>query len=155
MDREALGSWLQGPRAASGVDLGRPGERLGLPAEGPGSVAGFGSRVVAFLYDSLMCNGVALLLLRDVPRNISVFLVFAVEVLLFTWTLGGSAGQRLHGLGLVRLDGLPVGLPRAALRTLLLVLLVPALIWDRDGRGLHDRAAGTVLVHVARGAGPS
>jgi uncharacterized RDD family membrane protein YckC len=25
---------------------------------------------------------------------------------------------------------------------------VPALIWDRDGRGLHDRAAGTVLVHA-------
>jgi uncharacterized RDD family membrane protein YckC len=48
----------------------------------------------------------------------------------------------------MRLDGRPVGLPRAALRTLLLVLLVPAVVTDRDGRGLHDKAAGTVVVHA-------
>ena len=35
-----------------------------------------------------------------------------------------------------------------ALRTALLLLLVPALITDRDGRGLHDRAAGTVVVRA-------
>jgi uncharacterized RDD family membrane protein YckC len=26
------------------------------------------------------------------------------------------------------------------------VLLIPAVLWDRDHRGLHDRAAGTVVV---------
>jgi uncharacterized RDD family membrane protein YckC len=36
----------------------------------------------------------------------------------------------------------------AALRTALLMLLIPALISDRDGRGLHDRAAGTVVVRA-------
>ena len=41
-----------------------------------------------------------------------------------------------------------IGLLRAALRTLLLCLLIPALIWDRDGRGLHDKAAGTVVVRA-------
>ena len=45
-------------------------------------------------------------------------------------------------------DGAPIGLPRAALRTLLLCLLIPALIWDRAGRGLHDKAAGTVVVRA-------
>jgi uncharacterized RDD family membrane protein YckC len=30
----------------------------------------------------------------------------------------------------------------------LLLLFIPALIWDRDGRGLHDRAAGTVVLHT-------
>jgi len=30
----------------------------------------------------------------------------------------------------------------------LLVLLVPALVMDRDGRGLHDRAAGAVVVRT-------
>jgi hypothetical protein len=33
-------------------------------------------------------------------------------------------------------------------RTVLLCLAIPALIWDADLRGLHDRAAGTMLVRV-------
>lgn len=37
---------------------------------------------------------------------------------------------------------------RALLRTVLLCLAVPALIWDRDGRGLHDRLAKTVEVRI-------
>ncbi len=45
-------------------------------------------------------------------------------------------------------DGGPVGLARAALRTVLLCLVIPAVVWDRDGRGLHDRAAGTAVVRL-------
>ena len=74
--------------------------------------------------------------------------MFAAEVLVLTWLAGGSAGQLAHGLRVARLDRRPIGLPRAALRTLLLCLLTPALIWDRDGRGLHDKAAGTVVVRA-------
>jgi len=32
------------------------------------------------------------------------------------------------------------------IRTVLLCLFIPAVIWDRDQRGMHDRLAGTVLV---------
>ena len=28
-------------------------------------------------------------------------------------------------------------------------LVIPAVIWDADQRGLHDKAAGTVLVALA------
>jgi hypothetical protein len=44
--------------------------------------------------------------------------------------------------------GGPIGLPRAALRALLLVLIVPPLVMDADGRGLHDRAAGSIVLLV-------
>jgi uncharacterized RDD family membrane protein YckC len=40
----------------------------------------------------------------------------------------------------------PVNPWRALLRTFLLVLLIPAVIWDRDGRGLHDRLTDTAVV---------
>lgn len=40
----------------------------------------------------------------------------------------------------------PVGVPRALLRAALLILVVPALVMDADRRGLHDRAAGTVMI---------
>jgi hypothetical protein len=48
----------------------------------------------------------------------------------------------------VPLAGGYLGLWRPLVRTLLLCLGIPALIWDRDQRGLHDKAAGTVLVRV-------
>jgi uncharacterized RDD family membrane protein YckC len=46
-------------------------------------------------------------------------------------------------------DGRPVGVPRALLRGVLLALVVPALLMDGDRRGLHDRAAGTIVVSAA------
>jgi uncharacterized RDD family membrane protein YckC len=108
-------------------------------------VAGLAPRLAAFGVDTVMCALVAWGFWRDTAWTT---VVFGIEVLVLTAFLGASAGQAVRGLAVVRLDGRPAGLPRAALRTLLLLLLVPALIWDRDGRGLHDRAAGTVLVHA-------
>jgi uncharacterized RDD family membrane protein YckC len=43
-----------------------------------------------------------------------------------------------------------IGVLRAALRGLLLAVVIPALIMDGDRRGLHDRAAGSIVVS-ARG----
>ena len=40
--------------------------------------------------------------------------------------------------------------PWALARTLLLACFVPAIIWDRDGRGLHDRAAGALTLRAGR-----
>jgi uncharacterized RDD family membrane protein YckC len=47
------------------------------------------------------------------------------------------------------------GLPRwpaIVVRTGLLLLVLPAVVYDRDGRGLHDRAAGTVVVRAGAGS---
>ena len=49
---------------------------------------------------------------------------------------------------MVALDTGRVNPLRALLRTVLLCLAIPALIWDRDGRGLHDRLARTVEVRI-------
>jgi uncharacterized RDD family membrane protein YckC len=49
-------------------------------------------------------------------------------------------------LRLQRLDGGWVGLWKPVIRTVLLILVIPAVIWDADQRGLHDKAVGTVLV---------
>jgi uncharacterized RDD family membrane protein YckC len=144
VERRDIATWLEGPggRREPGSYAG---QRLGLPETGPGAVAGFGRRIVAYLIDSVACAVIAYGLLRDQQLTLAVF---AVEVLALTWLAAGSAGQLAYGLRVVRLDGRPVGLARAALRTLLLCLLIPALIWDRDGRGLHDKAAGTVVVRA-------
>lgn len=151
--RHLLGSWLSGPRAAAGAaedaedagaEFGHRGQRLGLPAEGSGSVAGFGRRLAAVTIDWLLCLAIATGLLGGDGRTTLV--VFAVENLLLLSTLGTTVGMRVLDLRVMRLDlGRPMPLA-VAVRTVLLCLAVPALIWDRDSRGLHDKAAGTVVV---------
>ena len=121
---------------------------LGLPAEGPGSLARFGRRLLAFLIDAVASDLVALAFTRppSVSYQVAVSSVFLVERILLTALTGASFGQRLAGVAVRRLDGKPVGFGRAAIRTLLLAMLIPLFLVDRTGRGLHDRAAGTVPV---------
>jgi uncharacterized RDD family membrane protein YckC len=146
----ALGGWLEGPGLPRDTP---PGARLGLPAEGPGSVVGFGPRLLAYLVDGLVAN-----LLVGVPyiigvrystdvRGLAVYLAFLLEELVLVGLSGQTIGMRMAGIRVVRVrDSGRQTWPWIAVRTLLLALLVPAFIWDRDLRGTHDRAAGTVVV---------
>lgn len=150
MDRRTLGGWLSGPReslALQGVDVGYPGQRLGLPEMGPGSVARFGRRAAALFIDWGACLLVADAVTQSV-RSLSLLNLefFFVEVALLTALTGSSFGQRLVGISVRRVDGARLDPWRVTLRTLLVCLAVPALIWDRDGRGLHDQAVGSIVV---------
>lgn len=70
--------------------------------------------------------------------------VFAAEVVLFTTLAGGSFGQLLTGIRVLRLDGRPLSLLLALARTLLICVVVPPLIFKPDsGRGLHDLWTGS------------
>jgi len=72
--------------------------------------------------------------------------VFIVEVGLLTGLLGFSIGKRFLGLRVEGPDGRPIGVPRALLRTFLLALVIPALVRNDEGRGLHDIAAGSRVI---------
>ncbi|MFB9470955.1 RDD family protein [Nonomuraea salmonea] len=143
-------TWLGGVRAA-GVDLGYPGERLGLPQEGSGSVAGWGRRIGALVIDWMICTWVVVqLLLRMNPAESpwAPALVFAVQYLLLVGFMGQTFGHRLMGVRVAAMDGRdPRGMP-VLVRTVLLSLAVPAVIWDRDHRGVHDRVSNTVVVRM-------
>ncbi|GAA2984963.1 RDD family protein [Streptosporangium longisporum] len=143
-------TWLGGVRSA-GIDLGHPGERLGLPAEGSGSVSGFGRRIAALLIDWLICTWAitqGLLGIDPTRQGWVPVTILAVEYLLLVGTMGMTFGMRLLGIRVAALGGGQPGFVAVLVRTLLLCLAVPALIWDRDQRGLHDRAANTVVVRL-------
>ena len=141
-------------QTAAGAEV-YPGQYYGLPESGPGSVAGWSRRLVALLIDWLACSVIALAFFyhptaghaADVLSQPRLWTpaVFAVEDFLLTALTGVTIGKRLLGLRVIRLDGRPVGL-RAFVRTLLLVLVVPAMMMDRDLRGLQDKAAKTIVV---------
>lgn len=134
-----------------GADFGYRGERLGLPQEGPGSVAPLGRRVGALFIDWSLCMVIAYGLLARGDQQTAgnwALAVFLVMSLLTVGTIGSTPGKRILGLRVVAEDGGRLGAVRVIVRTVLLVLVIPALVWDRDTRGLHDRLARAVQVRI-------
>lgn len=131
-----------------------PGQRLGLPREGRGSIARPGRRIAALLIDVVSAGliGYAFFSAPDpvtgVPfaNPIATNLIFFAVQILFIPLLGGSPGHRIMGMRLELASGGWVGFWRPIVRTVLLALIIPAVVWDADQRGLHDKIVGTVLV---------
>ncbi|MFF5374098.1 RDD family protein [[Kitasatospora] papulosa] len=153
-NRQAIGSWLSGPRAAAeemGADFGYRGERLGLPREGPGSVAPLGRRFGALFVDWAVSMLIAYGLFARGDQQAAgnwALGVFLVMSLLTVGTVGSTPGKRILGLRVIAEDGGRLGAVRVALRSVLLLLVIPGIVWDRDSRGLHDRLARAVQVRI-------
>lgn len=113
-----------------------------------------GKRILALIFDWVA----AILVVQVIPNgpdygtqsnSLLTLLVFAIEVTLFTWMMGSSFGQRIVGIRVRDLvkDSNPT-LVQSLIRTLLIVLLVPPLLADAEGRGLHDRITKTKITNV-------
>ncbi|MHA3703532.1 RDD family protein [Jatrophihabitans sp. YIM 134969] len=140
------------------------GASLGLPADGPGSPATFGPRLVALVVDSVASVLVAALVLSFTPRDNDLpgvashlpgtwsLVPLAVDYLVGALLTGQTLGMYFVKLRMVAVDRQPspsrVRPLQLVIRTVLLFLFVPAVIVDRDGRGLHDRISGTVIVRA-------
>ncbi len=120
------------------------GKRLGLPETGSGSLAKMGRRVLALGIDWAL----ALMVSRAFfdSDNTATLTFFMLEQWLLVATLGNSFGHLIAGIKVRKLDGNYVGIVPALIRIGLILLVIPAVIWDTDNRGLHDKAAKTVLV---------
>jgi uncharacterized RDD family membrane protein YckC len=160
-------TWLAGGKAAAkpAVDTDGvaaetdryPGQRFDLPATGVGSVAGMGRRLAALFVDCVLATLITLLFVHIRPTD-----AHAVQTLnywtLLTWFLitvvgtswfGMTPGMVPLGVRVARLDSRPMLGPwRAIVRAVLVALIVPAVIWDIDRRGLHDKAVGTIVLAI-------
>ncbi|MEO9134056.1 MAG: RDD family protein [Jatrophihabitantaceae bacterium] len=131
------------------------GERLGLPAAGPGSLGSTGPRLGAFIVDAIASSLVAALFIQSsggkgveghLPGSWSL-IPLALDYMVGMLVAGRTLGLYLFGLRIVRVDRDAAVTPgTAVIRTVLLFLLIPALIWDKDGRGLQDRVSATAVV---------
>jgi uncharacterized RDD family membrane protein YckC len=133
--------------AASSPPVDWPGKRLGLPIAGPRSIGRFGRRLGALVLDW----GIAYLLSfaffrHSDPDGFITLGIFGVLQVVFLLILNGSVGHLVFGLRVVPVVPGLLGLWRPFVRTILLMLFIPAVIYDKDQRGLHDKVAGTVLV---------
>ena len=152
-----IGSWLSGPEPSQSGDPSRPastyrGERLGLPKNGPGSIARFGRRVAALCVDWILAYGLAALAMTLGIGSINtlstaVLVVWLALGVISVRLFGFTPGQLVLGLQVVSVDARAhVGSGRALIRGLLVALVIPALFTDSDLRGLHDLATKTAVV---------
>ena len=155
MQQRWTGTWLQGPGAGLPAPEDTPwrGARFGLPEDGPGAASGPGKRLWAFVLDAVASNLVAALFISDPAssrRGLLLMGVFCLQYLLLVSLTGQTLGMRIAGIRVAlvgRREG-PPGFVPTALRTALLALFVAAVLTDRDGRGLHDLAARTVVLRT-------
>lgn len=141
IEREDIGTWMDGPPRPDGYV---PGEDLGLPPRGPGSVAPVGRRFAGYLIDWVICFAASRLLSDGSP--VLTWPLFAGMCVILQSLVGASVGQIVMGLRVApvaRRWPMPV---RALVRTGLLLLLIPTLVWNRDAQPLQDVAAGTAVV---------
>lgn len=137
---------MSGPSGPSPNSSGSDyrGQRLGLPETGPGAVAGFGPRILALCIDWLPAFVIAQLFTSN-PASAALALFAALTAVSIAF-LGRTPGHAVAGLRVALVDGRAPGFGPAVIRTVLLCLVIPPVVYDVDGRGLHDWAAGTVVV---------
>ena len=131
--------WCPSPRPPIG-----PASGSDCPRSGPRSIARLGRRLAALAIDWACAVVVSIAFFSYDP--LATLAVFAVVQVVFLLVLNGSPGHLILGMRVVPEKPGPLGLWRPFARTALLCLLIPAVIWDRDQRGLHDRLIGTILV---------
>jgi uncharacterized RDD family membrane protein YckC len=127
-----------------------PGQRLGLPETGSGSVASWGRRIGALFIDWFASSFVAYVIVQATGTSLVqewvTLLVFFVEVTLFTGLVGGSFGQLALRVWIARVDGRPVTILDAMIRTFLICLVIPPVVFNPDRRGIHDLVVKTVAL---------
>ena len=143
IERKDLGAWLEGAPHETGYVKG---SSLGLPAEGPGSVAPFWRRPLSVVIDWGLCMLVSTLVFEgDALANLVLFVMMNV---LFLTLFGATVGQFVLKLRVRPVRGRSPMLLRAVVRTVMILLLLPAVVWNKDAQPLHDVAAGTAVVTV-------
>lgn len=159
----SFATWLSGPPPSEPGTPAQgpndfPGQRLGLPQTGAGSLAGMGRRIGALLLDWFIAYGLASLAVtfgfvsseRFFGTQIgstAVMVVWLVLGVMSVRMFGFTTGQYALGLRVASVDHrIHVGFGRAISRGLLVAFVIPALFTDADGRGYQDRLTGTAVV---------
>ncbi|WP_169337762.1 RDD family protein [Pseudoclavibacter soli] len=108
-------------------------------------LAGLGRRLIGLIVDWGLATLVSYAFFGGNPW--ATMGIWALEQITLVSTLGYAFGHLVTGIRVVSVHtgGAP-GFAPVVIRTALLALFVPGLIWGKDGRPAHDRIAGTAVV---------
>jgi uncharacterized RDD family membrane protein YckC len=173
--RAHLRTTVTGARAGNGAAArGVGAERRYAPAThsliGHFKSAGFGLRYGAWMFDFLITL-IAIMFFTFIVTAVSresvvgsntvlgivavlTLLLFVVNFVVLAGTNGQSAGMRILGIYIARIDGRPFTIKDAAIRhlvgyplsTIAFFLGFLWMLWDPRQQGWHDKLAGTIVV---------
>ena len=111
-----------------------------------------GQRMLGVLIDWLMSYAIAIgffVEFGEPSMGAVVFLIFTAQYLIFAALGGATPGHRIMGLKIVRFSDGQMPTPiQALIRTSLLVIILTAITFDQNGRGINERLSNTVLVRT-------
>jgi len=111
----------------------------------------YARRMAALALDWLACYAIVAAFSGGIDQmspNHSLYVLIMFFVV--TWILislqGATLGHRIFGMKVVRFqDGAAINPLQVLIRTTLMVLVVTAVTFDDNGRGIHERLSGSVL----------
>ncbi|MDO5677821.1 MAG: RDD family protein [Propionibacteriaceae bacterium] len=130
-----------------------PGQTLGLPEAGRGSLASWRARIAAMIGDWAASMVVAIAMFGTEVmtgsgwKSFMIMAVYFVEASILTALAGGSFGQLIARIGVVRVNGQHIGWWRAIARTAMKCLVIPAVVVGAERRALNDLLLGTVVIN--------
>jgi uncharacterized RDD family membrane protein YckC len=111
---------------------------------------GQGRRMVGLLIDWALCYFITWGFFADPGTGAFtpiVYFLYLGQYLFFSVLGGATPGHRIVGLKIVSFSDAQMPTPRQALiRTALLAIVITAITFDQNGRGINERFSGTVLI---------
>ena len=110
-----------------------------------------GRRLAALMVDWLACYFIVAASTGGLGamapnRSLSVLALFFVEIAILSALQGATLGHKIFGIRIVRFaDGGAISPIQALIRSGLLVTVIFAITFDKNGRGMHERFSGSVL----------
>ena len=109
-----------------------------------------GRRMLGLLIDWLLCAAIAKGFFDGGQRWAEPYVapvIFFAQYVFFAILGGATPGHRIVGLKIVRFSdgGMPTPI-QALIRAGLLVIILTAITFDQNGRGINERLSNTVLV---------
>jgi len=102
--------------------------------------------IASYLIAIVFFSGSGTFLERTPHAGVPALTIFFLEYFLLVALQGSSAGHRVFRMGIVNFeDGSRPTVLQALVRTVLMVLVITAITYDKNGRGIHERLSKTKI----------
>ncbi|CAB4752078.1 unannotated protein [freshwater metagenome] len=103
--------------------------------------------LASYLIAIVFFSGSGTFLERTAHAGVPALIIFFIEYFLLIALQGASAGHRIFRMKIVNFynGGRPTIL-QALIRSLLMVIVITAVTYDENGRGIHERLSKTKII---------